>query len=466
MLESNRQSLQVLEGGKATPPLAKRRTIDIDAEAAVVSNIMLDPSALIEVREWLLAEHFSSEAHRRIYEAVCDLSDAGAVIEIVAVASRLREGNRLAQVGGMAYLTEVLNAAPAVSPRHLRAHAQTVRDLAVLRQFAVFADRSASEVENGHTGVEVLLGEARAKLDELSRTVSRSEDSIRVDAVRERVVRELTNAAANAGAGARPTGFDRLDRLIAGLSEELTILGARPGMGKTALATGVAVNVARRGGGVYFASLETSEVPLFTRIVCAEAHVNVQRARLGSLNQTQWQHFLAAAKALEALPLWLDTTGSMSARDLWARCRRQQLELAREGRKLELVVVDYVQLLLAPRSKMPRHEAIAENVRTLKSMAQELKCTVLGLAQLNREVERRDDKRPQLADLRESGELEQCARTVMFLYRADYYARHDQPKTGTVEVIVAKQNNGPTGMVRLGFAEDSTGFFNLPEGAS
>jgi len=466
MLEQPRKSLQVIDGGKTAGPPVEQRTHDLEAEAAVLCNVIHSPGAIDEVRASLTAEAFFSEAHRRIYETCIELADKAEPISTVTIMSALRASGRLAQVGGPPYLIELANAAPVLLPSHLQAHARVVRDLAVRRALGVLGQTVVSRIANDSASIEVLLADTRASLDELAQVVTSSEVSIRADAVAERVVTALTKAGATPGIGARPTGFDRLDRLIAGLSDELTVVGARPGMGKTALATGIATNVAKRGAGVYVASLETSETPLFTRMACAEARVDLHRARLGTLNQTELKRFLDASRAIAELPLWLDTESVMTARDLWGRCRRLQLQLAREGRKLELVVVDYVQLLRASAPKMQREQVIAENARALKAMAQELACTVLGLSQLNREVEHREDKRPQLADLRESGELEQCARTVILLYRADYYSRRnpDYAPTGIVEVDVAKANNGPTGHVRLGFHEQSTGFFNLAEG--
>jgi replicative DNA helicase len=226
------------------------------------------------------------------------------------------------------------------------------------------------------------------------------------------------------------------------------------------------MNVARAGEGAFVASLETRDTELTKRILCAEARVSLLRCRAGTLREEEWRRLNAAAKDFAALPLWVDEEPAMTVATLWAKARRTRLQLARDGRRLGLIVVDYVQLLRAPRAAMNREEVVAENARALKAMALDLECCVLGVAQLNRECEKRQDKRPQLSDLRESGELEQAARLALLLFREDHYRAKDPHYrvTGIAEVEVAKQNNGPTGTVRLCFDEQFVRFDNLDDG--
>jgi replicative DNA helicase len=226
------------------------------------------------------------------------------------------------------------------------------------------------------------------------------------------------------------------------------------------------VNRAKAGEGAYIASLETQDGELMIRMLCAEARVSVHRARSGGMVASDLERMRDAKLALGQLPLWVDDMSAVTVSELWAKCRRRALRLRRDGKRMGIVVVDYIQLLRAPRGGMKREEVIAENARMLKAMAQELDCPVLALSQLNRECEKRPDKRPQLSDLRESGELEQCARTVLLLFRQDYYKTKEDPKylpTQECEVHVAKQNNGPTGAVKLRFLNESVAFENLPE---
>jgi replicative DNA helicase len=235
-------------------------------------------------------------------------------------------------------------------------------------------------------------------------------------------------------------------------------------MGKTALATCMAVNLARGGHGVYVASLETSEGEVTLRMACSEAGIHLLDAIKRELSHAEWSRLTNAYRDLATLPIHIDDTPALRLVDLWSKCRRVQLAFAREGHPLACVVVDYVQLMADARPGMKREEAVAKNARGLANLARELGVTVLGLVQLNRAVETRADKRPQLSDLRESGEFEQAARTVLLVYRDDYYPKGSAP-TKRAEIRIAKQNNGPSGdTVLLGFEGAHLRFSNLPEG--
>jgi replicative DNA helicase len=471
-VQSDRPELRVLDGGRAhewdeperSP--ADGRSVDLKAEDAIIANILFDFTMLDNVRVFLKPEHFSGESRRRIYEAACALRDDGNPVDHVTVATWLRDHGRLAQVGGHEGITELLNAAPAYGPPQLAAYARSVRDKWVRRQLEFEARHTASRCQNDAATVEQLVSDARTKLDEMSQALVESERSSEVRLVLERTTRQLLAASTSEGRGDRPTGFDRLDRITAGLHSELVLLGARPGMGKTSLATAIAAYRASQGDGVYIASCETSSEELVMRMVCAESRVAIQRCRAGVMTPTDWSRITDGTRTFSNWSLWVDDTSAPLVSDLWAKVRRVAMQLHRNGKRMGLVVVDYVQLLKVPRANMKREEGIAENVRMLKAMAQELDCPVLALAQLNRQCENREDKRPQLSDLRESGELEQCARTVLLLYRADYYIRGDDARERTQEadVHVAKQNNGPTGLVKLRFDEECVRFDNIAEG--
>jgi replicative DNA helicase len=467
-----RDELEVIDGGlaPASQSLDRRRSIDLDAEAAVIGNLVLDASMIAEVRGWLEPAHFYAETHRRIFEVVLALSDADKPIDVVTIMTALRANGRLAQVGGAAALTDLMNAVPALNRRHLRSHARTVRDLWARRQLGTIAMRAQSRTENDSAGVEVLLSETRAEIDELAAQLSTSERCDRIDAVAERVFQEISARANNAvdhdGRAPGPTGFDRLDRLLAPIAGELSLVAGRPGTGKTSFAIAVALHNARTVGGVMVSSLETGEGPLLSRTLGAIAGVEARRVMTGALSSAEWNAVTDACAEITKLPIWLDTTPAISVAELWAKARRRQLELQRGGGRLALVVIDYVQLVRPARAGMKREEAVAENARALKAMAGDLRCAVLGLSQLNRAADARQDKRPQLSDLRESGELEQCARLVLMLHREDMHRSREPAyrRTGTAEVFVAKQNNGPAGhVVKLGFDEPTTRFYELAE---
>ena len=434
-MENSEGGLAVVEGGRRATAPGFERTFDVESEGAVLSSLLWDPRMLDDVRGILGPERFYSESHRLMYDAILELADAGEAVNVTSVQSRLRGAGTLAKAGGSAYLTEIVGCAPVLHVRHLLTHARAVRELWVRRKLEQLATITGATCRESDLGMGVVLERMRARVDELAQVLA--------------------------------TGFHQLDRITAGLHEELLVVGARPGMGKTSFATAVAVHVARRGEGVFVASLETNDVQLMTRILCAEARIEVAKARVGALTPIDWSRATDAASRLHDLPIWINETSGLTVAELTGHCRRASLELSRQGKTLGLVVVDYVQLLRAPRFGMKREEVVGENARALKALAQELGVTVLALAQLNRDVDKRTDRHPQLSDLRESGELEQCARTVLMLYREDYYAarRPGYRPTGLVEVQVAKQNNGPTGSTMLRFDAPCTRFESLDEDA-
>jgi replicative DNA helicase len=457
----SRPDLKALPGGKDTP--AAFLGYDRDAEAALISNAIYDPSSFDEVGSLVTPEVFSSEAHRRIWEAMVTLRLRGDAIDVVSVASELRATDRLDQVGGMPYLTEVLNAAPVMLTRHLIERARLVRDLWVRRLTVEAGALIRARATGDTTPIDELIGAARSAIDALSDKLAASEDTAHVKEVLVRTVKNIQAASGNNGLGELPSGFDRLDRMTGGLQRELMIVAGRPGMAKTSMAMGIADHVAAAGHGVFVASLETIDDQLMMRQACAEGRVDVLRARTGMLNPTDWSRLTSAIAKMADWPMYIDDISGMSVLELWTRCRRVQATLRRAGKDLRLVVADYIQLLKAPRQRMEREEIVSENVRTLKAMASDLGVCVMGVAQLNRETEKRADHRPMLSDLRESGEIEQCARTVLMLFRQDYYKR-DTPDKGVLEVIIAKQNNGPQGVVKLKFEEFCTRVDNLPDG--
>ena len=463
------RDLRVVSGGldaaRTAPAVANH---DEPTEDAVIGVVLgLGEEALAQVADFLRPEHFFSERCRQTYEAALYLHTAKNPIDLVSVANRLRETDRLKQVrGGVAWLTQVASTVPveAALPGHLRAHGTKVRDLAVRRDLGRFGATIRAAVDSSPTEIAQIILGAQVELDELAQRLGGAETGDRADVVFPAMVKSLERVATTQGHGARPTGFAELDALTRGLHAELVILGARPGMGKTSFATAIAENVAAAGEGVYIASLETLRDTLSLRMACAHGGLPLERARVGELSEAEWTTLRASSATLAQLPIRIDETASLTVAELFTRVRRVQVELARKGRKLGLVVVDYLQLLRPPRGGMRREEVVSESARGLRAMAQELGISVLGLSQLSRAVESRPDKRPQLADLRESGELEQAARTVLLLFRADYYQRKTKgyQATGLVEVDVAKQNNGPQGRAWLRFDAPSTRFSTRP----
>jgi replicative DNA helicase len=482
------------ESRDADGPLVEGRVPphDLDAEAAVLSAVMNDKLSFDKVAEFLRPDHFYSEAHRRVFEACIDLSTRGTTPDIISVASWLRDRDRLAQVGGMAYMTTILNAAPGLA--NVVAYGRTIHEKYRIRQLILTCQRVTSQGFAGY-------GDARAFIDSAEQAVyeiARTQESSSVFALRD-VMRETFKRIESANArGARitgtPTGFDRYDRITSGLHDgELTIVAARPGMGKTSLVLNIATNVASAqelvsakdpndrwmepGSGVVVFSLEMPREQIVHRMLCSEARVEVGKVRTGMLTGGDWQKLTQAAGRLAGLNLWVDDTPALGLLDLRSKVRRLQAEFNRAANppsgaaatetknRIGLVVVDYLQLMRGREGAASREQEISEISRGLKQLAKELSLPVIALSQLNRAVETRGEKskRPQLSDLRESGAIEQDADNICFIYRDDYYNKESADRC-VAELIVAKQRNGPTDTVRVRFDAQYTRFDNLADG--
>jgi replicative DNA helicase len=458
---------------------------DLDAEAAVLSSVLLEPASFDQVQEFLAPDHFYADANRRVYEAVVELSSNGRPVDVVSVAGFLRDRGRLDQIGGTPYLAQLADATPAVA--HVVAHAQAIREKWRVRQLISICQRYAAEGYTSPPDVQRYVDEAEQAVFDIART---SEGS-NVEPVRDAVVRafKILEEAERRGGGVTgiPTGFTRLDRQCSGLHPgDLFIVAARPGMGKTSLVLNMALNVAAArvvreaadedyfetpaeepGYGVLFCSLEMPKEQLAARLLASEARVDMASIRGGNMSREDWSKLTEAASRLARLPLWLDDTPALTLLDLRAKIRRLHAEVTRgessvRARGIGLIVVDYLQLMQGRRDAGSREQEISELSRGLKQLAKEMKVPVIALSQLNRAVETRTtkDKRPQLSDLRESGAIEQDADTILFIYRDDYYFRDSETK-GTAEIIIAKQRNGPTGTVLTKFTASCTRFDNL-----
>jgi len=452
---------------------------DVDAEAAVLSSVLLSGEAFDTVQEVLAVDHFYVEAHRRVYEAVLELSSKSRSIDVVSVAGYLRDRGRLDQIGGTPYLAQLVDATPAVA--HVEEHARTIREKWRLRSLIATCQRFAAEGYGDCGEVQEFVDGAEQAIFEIARTKSESDIVPVRDAIRQAF--DVLTAARQHGGGVTgfSTGFIELDRRTSGLHKgDLYIVAGRPGMGKTSFVLNLAVNVAapklvstglgvppleKSGDGVAFFSLEMPREQLASRMLASEAKVNMGHLRSGLVSADDWNKLTEAAARLGRLPLWLDDTPAISILDLRAKIRRLQAELRRhpDGPKdLGLVAIDYLQLMSGRKGVSSREQEISEISRGLKQLAKEMAVPVIALSQLNRSVETRatKDKRPQLSDLRESGAIEQDADAIMFIYRDEYYFE-DSPHKGQAEVIVAKQRNGPTGTVRVKFTEQFTRFDNL-----
>lgn len=429
---------------------------DLDAEAVILSACFLSRDDFALVSDKLHAEHFYSEANRRIYEGMVSLSGRSQIPDVVAIAGWLRDEGRLAQIGGAAYLAQLVDSVPAMAS--VEQHAERVTALWRLRQLIATAHRIAAEGYGvrGDT-VDAFLDAAEAQIYSLANTTERSSVAHISEVVRESY--ESMLAAETRKDVELPTGLRLLDDALGGLGRgRLTIVAGRPGMGKTSLATGAAFNIALLGMPVAIFSLEMPRRQLGLRMACCRSGASVHRALNGWLTGERRSALLRAKEELARLPIWIDDTPAVSLTQLRAKCR---LATAKAGAKLALVVVDYLQLMTGSTSARSREREVAEITGGAKRLAKELDCSVLLLSQLNRDCEREKDKRPRLADLRESGAIEQDADDVVFVFRQAAYEETTE-NLHDAELIIAKQRNGPIGTVNVRFDGPSTAFTDLP----
>lgn len=461
-------------GGRVPPA-------DLDAEAAVLSSVLLSSEAFDQVQEVLESKHFYAEANRRVYEAVLELAEQSRPIDTVSVATYLRDRGRLDQIGGTPYLAKLVDATPAVA--HVEEHARTIREKWRLRSLIATCQKFAVEGYGDCGDVQDFVDQAEQSIFELARVKAES-NVMPIRGAIQKAFHVLSEARSRGGGVTGfPTGFIELDKRTSGLHKgDLYVVAGRPGMGKTSFVLNVASNVAsprkvaapdggrvvEPGFGVVFFSLEMPREQLAARLLASEARVNMASLRSGQVGPEEWNKLTDAAARLSRLPLWLDDTPAISLLDVRAKVRRLQAELNRsEGgpKEIGLVAIDYLQLMSGRKGVTSREQEISEISRGLKQLAKEMGVPVVALSQLNRSVETRTtkDKRPQLSDLRESGAIEQDADAIFFIYRDEYYFQDSQDK-GVAEVICAKQRNGPTGTAKVKFASEFTRFDNLDSG--
>ncbi|MCL2337156.1 MAG: replicative DNA helicase [Firmicutes bacterium] len=427
---------------------------NIDAEQSVLGAIFLDNVAINKAVRHIRAEDFYMESHRLIFEIILELEESGHAVDLVTVTDSLRRKGALEKVGGAAYVATLANIAPtAANAEH---YARIVEEKALLRNLINLATRIAGLGYEGGEDAERLMEEAERMLMELgSRRASTVFSEIK-DILRD-TFKQLEQLYKNKGQiTGVPSGFTDLDRLCQGFQPgDLVIVAARPSMGKTSFGLCVAYQAAAKTGKpVAVFSLEMSKEQLVQRLLFAEAQVDHHKLRRGEMGEGDWLKLTRQASEMVKLPIFIDDSGMLTARQVRAKSRQIHLE-----KGLGLIVIDYLQLMHGGRRIENRQQEIAEISRSLKSLAKELNVPVMALAQLSRSVEQRQSKVPQLADLRESGSLEQDADVVMFIYRDEYY-NPDTERASIADIIVAKQRNGPTGTVELGFIKEFTRFVN------
>jgi len=438
----------------------------IEAESSVLGGLLLDNAAWDRVNDLLQASDFYRFEHRMIYGAIGALINLARPADVITVFEQLLSQGRAEEVGGLAYLNALAQYVP--SAGNIRRYAEIVRERAILRKLVSASDEIVTNAFNPKgRPVATILDEAEQKIFNIGEEGARIRQGFQamdtlVVALLDRVQEMADNPNDVTGV---PTGFYDLDRLTAGFQAgDLIVLAARPSMGKTALAINIAEHVALNEGlPVAVFSMEMGASQLAVRIVGSIGRIDQSHLRTGKLTDEEWPRLTEAIEKLRTISLHIDETAGLTSSELRANARR----LSRQCGKLGLIVVDYLQLMSGSSSDGEnRATELGEISRGLKMLAKELQCPVLALSQLNRSVETRPDKRPMMSDLRESGAIEQDADIIMFIYRDDYYTKDASKEPGVAEILIAKQRNGPTGMVKLAFLKPITKFESLVHGSS
>jgi replicative DNA helicase len=465
---------------------------NIEAEKALLGAIFVNDRSYERVSEFLQPEHFALHPHGRIFEACGKLIERGQIADTVTLKNFFEADENLADIGGPAYLAEL--AASAVTTINAEAYGRTIYDLHLRRQLIALGEDVVNRAYAGDVddAAETQIETAEAGLYDLA---AKGEYEGGFVAFKDSVLKAIEAAEAahkrDGGLAGVTTGFTDLDKILGGMhSSDLLILAGRPAMGKTALATNIAYTAAythKRSGGkegavVGFFSLEMSAEQLASRILSEQTDISSDRMRKGELSNEEFTRLVIASQELHQIPVFIDDTPALTVSALRTRARRLKRQ-----HNLGLIVVDYLQLLTASGTSRNdgRVQEVSEITRGLKTLAKELNVPVLALSQLSRQVEQRDNKRPQLADLRESGSIEQDSDVVMFIFREEYYLERDQPvrhqnetdehfatkvetwdrlreeKRGLAEIIIAKQRHGPIGVIELMFQGTYTRFGNL-----
>ena len=442
---------------------------NIEAEQAVLGAIFLNTDALADAMEYVEADDFYRRAHQILFQAMVNLNNDGEAIDVLTVQNYLTTNNQLDDVGGVAYIAELATSVPTAA--NAGYYAKIVEGKSMLRRLISTATNIITQANNGDDDVPSLLDSAERQIMDVSERRNRSGFREIKDVLNETLSDIDRLSQQSEDITGLPTGYREFDKMTAGLQpDNLIILAARPAVGKTAFALNIAQNVATSTDtSIAIFSLEMSAESLVNRMLCAEGSINANHLRTGQLDEGEWQNLIVAMGALSNTSIFIDDTPGIKMAEIRAKCRR----LAKEKGNLGLVVIDYLQLIEGS-NKESRQQEVSEISRQLKKLAKELSVPILALSQLSRGVEQRQDKRPVLSDIRESGSIEQDADIVAFLYRDDYYERGESKSeedgddqdslnqdVGEVELIIEKNRAGARGTVKLLFIKSYNKFSNI-----
>ena len=427
----------------------------LEAEQAVLGSMLTTKEAVSKSMQWLTADHFYKTSHERIFACMVDLFEKGEPVDAISVVNKLKKKKELESVGGAFYITGLAESVPTTA--NVEHYSKIVLEKHLLRTLIKVSHDVSKDAFEDSQDVDQILDSAESAIFNISEKRLRGGFK-HIDPILHHAFEELDKIASKPGSVTGvPSGLMDLDDMTSGFHPgELIIVAGRPGMGKTALALSMGRNAAvleKTGVGMF--SLEMANHQLAMRLLCAEGRVDSHLVRTGKLPKTQWKNLSIAVGSLAEAPIYLDDTPGMSVLEVRAKARRLKAE-----KDVGLIIVDYLQLMTGPKGSESRQQEISQISRSLKNLAKEIDLPVIGLSQLSRAVESRSDRRPQLSDLRESGAIEQDADLVIFLYRPWVYTQEDDDR-GKAEIIVAKQRNGPTGIIEATFIDRFARFENM-----
>ena len=439
---------------------------DSDAEKAVLGAVFLNPEAINEASDIVQADDFYERANRLVFQAMINIADRGAEIDPITLQDELKKNNQLEDIGGIAYVSELTLATPTAV--HITYYAKIVKRQAILRNLVTTSQKIIQNAISGSDDVTDILDDAESAILNISQENTTGDFRSLREVINDTVETLNTISEDSNDVTGLPTGFQELDRMTTGFQpDELIILAARPGVGKTAFALNVAQFVGlHTDKTVAMFSLEMGAEQLAQRMIASEGLIDSQHLRTGQLTEEEWKKLVISTGSLAKTNIYIDDTPGIKMSEIRAKARR----LAKEKGNLGLIVIDYLQLIEGPRSESRQQEVSAIS-RQLKKLAKELHIPIIALSQLSRSVEQRQDKRPVLSDIRESGSIEQDADIVAFLYREDYYRDEGEDQdsgeitpeedNGEVEVIIEKNRSGSRGTVKLMFSKPYNRFSNL-----
>lgn len=427
----------------------------LEAEQSVIGSMIMDAEAIETAKDLLIQDDFYHPDLKMVYEAIIELSSSNKPVDLVTLKTHLSDKQVLDQLGGIEYLSKLAMAVP--NSARVKNYAMIVKEKATLRRIIKAGQETVAEGYDGRLKMEEILNNAEERIFNIVQNRNAGDFSP-IASLLNPMLMKLEQLTKNQGhVTGVSTGFLDLDYKTAGLQKsDMVLVAARPSMGKTAFVLNVAQHAAVKDNKVVaLFSLEMSKDQLVNRMVCSEAMVDAQKVRTGSLDDDEWTKLSLGAVILSEANIFIDDTPGVTAADIRAKCRKLKME-----KGLDLIVIDYLQLMSGSGRTESRQQEISEISRSLKALAREMDAPVIALSQLSRACEARADHRPMLSDLRESGAIEQDADVVMFLYRDEYYNPDTEAKN-QAELIIAKQRNGPTGTVNLAWLGQYTKFGNL-----